>query len=235
MSGSEEETRSWYDAYYRKKGPERNSLLRNPEVLFRTLAYDASVVAALRSLSIDPATARVLDVGCGGGGSLWNLVRLGFMPSNMSGIDILGERIHEARSKLPGVDWQIGDAGSMPWENQTFDICMASTMFVQLTHEDTASQIASEMVRVTKSQGHLLLVAWRYSWPGDKTPEALTRRRIDKLFGSGSQTHLTGAWNGALVPPIGRFLSRRFPSLYFPVRALMPFLVGQTAVVLRRL
>lgn len=235
MTGnSEEETRGWYDTYYEKKGTDRNSLLRNPEVLLQTFAHDMSVVNALRSLPIIPGTAKVLDVGCGAGGSLGNLVRLGFMPSNMSGLDILEERIRGAQVRLQGADWRIGDARSMPWETQTFDLCMASTMFIQLTDDKIAREIAREMLRVTKSQGHILLVDWRYSRPGDESYKALNKRRISQLFDTDSLTSLIGVWNGALVPPIGRLLSRRCPALYFPVRALMPFLVGQTAVVLRR-
>jgi hypothetical protein len=40
---------------------------------------------------------------------------------------------------------------------------------------------------------------------------------------------------GALVPPVGRFLSSRLPGLYFAVQALMPPLVGQTTTILERL
>lgn len=61
-------TKEWYDQYYKRHGSDRNSLLRNPEVLFQTLAYDASVIRALRSIKVDPSHSRVLDVGCGEGG-----------------------------------------------------------------------------------------------------------------------------------------------------------------------
>ena len=61
-----EQTRAWYEHYYKDKGKYRNELLQNPEVLFQTLAYDASVISALRSLHPNPASARVLDVGSGG-------------------------------------------------------------------------------------------------------------------------------------------------------------------------
>ena len=34
-----EQTRVWYEHYYKEKGKYRNDLLQNPEVLFQTLAY----------------------------------------------------------------------------------------------------------------------------------------------------------------------------------------------------
>jgi 2-polyprenyl-3-methyl-5-hydroxy-6-metoxy-1,4-benzoquinol methylase len=60
-------TRAWYDNYYEKKGVDRNDLLRNPEVLFQVLAFDASVISALRSIHLDRPSVRILDVGCEGG------------------------------------------------------------------------------------------------------------------------------------------------------------------------
>lgn len=60
-------TRGWYAAYYRKKGAERNDLIRNPEVLFQTLAFEASIIYALEATHLNPALDKVLDVGCGGG------------------------------------------------------------------------------------------------------------------------------------------------------------------------
>jgi SAM-dependent methyltransferase len=67
---TEKETIEWYKRYYAKKGKDRNDLLRNPEVLFQRLAFDRSIIKALSSISIDPNTCKVLDVGCGGGGAL---------------------------------------------------------------------------------------------------------------------------------------------------------------------
>jgi hypothetical protein len=56
----------WYKRYYQGVGAVRNDLRSNPEVLFQILASEASVVRALRDIRHVPATARVLDVGCGG-------------------------------------------------------------------------------------------------------------------------------------------------------------------------
>ena len=64
----QEKTNQWYENYYEKKGANRNDLRTNPEVLFQTLALEASVVRALAVLDGDPKRARVLDVGCGTGG-----------------------------------------------------------------------------------------------------------------------------------------------------------------------
>ena len=43
----EQKTDKIYKEYYNKKGKDRNDLLRNPEVLFQTLAFDRSIVSAV--------------------------------------------------------------------------------------------------------------------------------------------------------------------------------------------
>jgi len=233
-NNEEKNTRDWYQNYSIQKGKHRNDLLRNPEVLFQSLAYDASVVYALRSSNIDPKTVMVLDVGCGGGGSLLNFIKLGFFPPHLTGIDILEERISRAKERFPDVNFVHGDASSMDFLDVSFDIVTESTMFMQLTDENLAQSIADEMIRVSKSKGHIILFDWRYSKPWDQNYKALSIKRIKRLFKVESETKIRGIFKGSLIPPLGRFISKRVPSFYFIVQALMPFLVGQLAVVLKK-
>jgi hypothetical protein len=107
-------------------------------------------------------------------------------------------------------------------------------MFITLTDEGLSRQIAAEMVRVCKQGGYLLLVDYRTPHPTDASYCALTRKRLTRLFGVGSATTLAGVFRGALVPPLGRLLSRWLPSAYFPVAALFPFLVAQVTYLLRK-
>lgn len=63
----ERETVNWYKERYEKKGKYRDSLLKNPEVLFQVFAYDRALIKALSAINIDIESARILDVGCGRG------------------------------------------------------------------------------------------------------------------------------------------------------------------------
>lgn len=234
LRASEEETQAWYAEYYSKLGRDRNDLLTNPEVLFQSIAFDVANTRALRRIPVDRESARVLDVGCGGGTSLLTFLKLGFRAANLTGVDINSARIHQGRMDLPGIDLRCETAERMSFASGSFDIVFESTMFVQLTDERVAGSIALEMLRVTKPGGHLVLVDWRYSKPGSRDYLGMSTSRIAKLFDVGGTTQVVVSENGALVPPIGRRISQYCSPLYFPVQKLFPFMVGQRTTVLKK-
>lgn len=235
MTNTKTHTKDWYSTYYREKGADRNDVLRNPEVLYQHLAFHESVVRTLRAATdLDRATASVLDVGCGSCGSLVTFLQLGFLPNNLHGIDIIEERIAEGRARYSNLMLTCDNAAAMSFPSDSFDVVTESTMFVQLTDEVLATSIADEMIRVCKPGGYLLLIDWRYGKPGNRAYRALSRSRIDSLFRVGTASRFVCAYRGALVPPLGRFLSSRLPSFYFLVRALVPALAGSTTTLLQR-
>jgi hypothetical protein len=91
------------------------------------------------------------------------------------------------------------------------------------------------MLRVTKPGGFLVLADWRYGKPGNPNYRALSTERIRRLFAVGSETAIVKQYTGALVPPLGRFLSKRAPWSYFLVKAIIPWAAGQVTTVLQRL
>jgi ubiquinone/menaquinone biosynthesis C-methylase UbiE len=133
------------------------------------------------------------------------------------------------------IHFECADASRLSFPDCTFDIVQESTMFLQMTDDGLAKRIASEMVRVTKMGGHILLSDWRYSRPGTTEFKAVNKKRIAEMFSVGSETTVERVFPGTLIPPVGRFLSRHAPALYFPVRALFPFLAGQVTTVLKKI
>lgn len=121
------------------------------------------------------------------------------------------------------------------FDDSRFDLVFESTMFVQITDDKLARCIASEMMRVLKPGGFILIADWRYNKAGDRTYKAMSNGRIKRLFHIGSLTRQCGVYPGMLVPPVGRLLSRRLPFAYFMAQFMFPFLVGQVVTVLKKL
>jgi ubiquinone/menaquinone biosynthesis C-methylase UbiE len=225
--------RDWFQHYYTTKGDDRNDPLRNPGVLFQNLAFEKSVVQALRQIEADKRSWKILDVGCGAGFSLLRLLTYGLEPERLYGIEIAENLVARGRKRFPALNLAHGDASEMTYESDSFDLAMESTMFIQLTDESISQRIANEMLRVVKPNGYIMLTDWRYSL-GHQEYQALSPRRIARLFGVGTRTSVVCRARGALIPPLGRALSRYFSSLYFPVCRLVPVLVGQITVILRK-
>jgi ubiquinone/menaquinone biosynthesis C-methylase UbiE len=230
----QKQTADWYHDYYTTKGDDRNDPLRNPGVLFQNLAFEKSVVEALRRLGVDRHSWKILDVGCGAGFSLLRLLYHGLSPERLYGIDIAENRIALGRKRFPALNLTLGDASAMDYAPDSFELAMESTMFIQVTDEAMSQGIASEMIRVVKPNGYIMLTDWRYSF-GRKGYQSLSSKRIARLFGVGTRTSVVCRTHGALIPPVGRALSRYCPSLYFPLCRLFPLLVGQVTVVLRKM
>src|SRR2546425_13370927 len=111
MESIEKDTQDWYKDYYSKKGKHRNDLLTNPEVLFQYLAFEESVISALRrATNLSRETSRILDVGCGGARSLARFLEFGFRPANLYGIDVLEDRIAEGRKRYSNINFICDDA-----------------------------------------------------------------------------------------------------------------------------
>jgi ubiquinone/menaquinone biosynthesis C-methylase UbiE len=99
----------------------------------------------------------VLDVGCGTGEDVRTIA--GRAPDvSATGIDASEDKIREARARTLGlprpVDFRVGDAYAIPFEDETFDACRADRVFHHLVDP---SKALAEMVRVTRSGGRVVV------------------------------------------------------------------------------
>lgn len=76
-------------------------LRRNEQRVQRQVSLVAGMLGDRRSV-------RVVDLGCGEGVHLAGLLALGH--TNLCGIDLDAPSLEQARSRVPGADWRLGDA-----------------------------------------------------------------------------------------------------------------------------
>ena len=77
----------------------------------------------------DLATRRITELGCGTGGNLLELLRLGARAENLTGLELLAQRHAHARVVLPEATrvW-LGDALHAPLAPQSQDLVLVSTV-----------------------------------------------------------------------------------------------------------
>ncbi|NDJ35508.1 MAG: class I SAM-dependent methyltransferase [Chloroflexi bacterium] len=144
---------------------------------------------------------RILEVGCGSGRVLLELLSLDADFRQLAGVDRKVGSLAAARRRLPGIRVAAGDAACLPFAVGTFDLVVAFTLFTSL--RGTVHEAAAELLRVTSPNGAIL---WYDYWPGGLTPQ--------QTF-SGCRI---AARRVTLAPPLVRLLAGA--ALVAPVEAL---------------
>lgn len=154
---------------------------------------------------------RLLEVGCGGGGNLLELLRLGFAPENLSGVELLPERHAQARHVLPAaVVLQCGDALQMEMASDSQDAIFVSTVFSSLLDDEFQQRLADAMWRWVKPGGGVLWYDFTVDNPRNADVRGVPLKRVRALFPRG---HIQ-AQRITLAPPIARPVAALHPSLY---------------------
>ena len=97
---------------------------------------------------------KVLEVGCGTGSNLMLYRQAG---CSVYGIDLSPSMLEVAYTKLgEGADLQLGDASSMPYQKNFFDLVIAMFLLHDMPSEIRPA-VMREMIRVTKQEGRILI------------------------------------------------------------------------------
>jgi SAM-dependent methyltransferase len=189
----------------------RYSLL-NPAALCAFQERQRALMRLFKRLGwLDLCEIKVLEVGCGHGGNLQELLRLGFAPENLKGIELLPERFAAARAALPtAVHLYEGDALALDLSDESFDVVYVSTVFSSLLNDAFQAQLAAAMWRWAKPGGGVLWYDFTYNNPRNPDVRGVPIARVRELFPHG---HLH-ANRITLAPPIARAVTQLHPALY---------------------
>ncbi|MEX0761304.1 MAG: class I SAM-dependent methyltransferase [Dehalococcoidia bacterium] len=120
----------------------------------KTMAMSERLIEA-----VDPhAGQRVLDVACGSGNAA---IVAGRRDCEVTGIDYVPDLIERARMRATAegldIDFQVGDAQALPFEDASFDV-VVSVLGVMFAPDQ--EKAASELLRVCRPGGTIGLVSW---------------------------------------------------------------------------
>ncbi|HEY7270401.1 MAG TPA: class I SAM-dependent methyltransferase, partial [Dehalococcoidia bacterium] len=173
---------------------------------------------------------RILDVGCGDGGALRDFVRLGAVPRDLTGVDLLDARVERARELTPGACIEAGDAQTLPFPDAAFDLVLGFTLLSSVLDKKPRARIAAEMGRVCSPRGALLLYDFWLN-PFNRDTRPLRRDDVRALF-PGWHARFAAT---TLAPPLVRVLAP-LPGGRFACSLLevLPFLRTHFLALLRR-
>lgn len=200
----------------------------NPAEIFMTSGRRREAAALLASLGVFPREgSRVLEVGCGEGGLLPDLLGWRLAADDLHGVDLDGARLAVARRRLPGCHFHEADAAALPFPDGSFDLVIASTVFSSILEPRLQQAVAAEIARVLRPGGAYLHYDLAVDSPRNKNVRGLPARRLAELFPglAGKVRRVT------LAPPLCRALLPRFLPLAALLEAL-PFLRSHLLAVL---
>ncbi|AFU45171.1 type 11 methyltransferase [Acidovorax sp. KKS102] len=184
----------------------------SPDVLLSAHQRQRATLNLLASKDIQ--TLRDLDlieVGCGNGGNLLELLLLGATPERLSGNELLDERLRHARSVLPdAVRLWPGNAADLALGESSFDIVYQSTVFSSILDDALQESISAAMWRWLRPGGAVLWYDFTYNNPCNPDVRGVSLRRVQALFPQGRIT----SRRVTLAPPLARVLVRCHPALY---------------------
>ena len=216
------ETRAVQARYARRDSgadAQRYSLYANAAALQAQQERLRAMAALWRAHGWESLTGRpLLEVGCGSGANLLDLLRLGASPGQLTGIELLPERTTAARTVLPeSVHIVQGDACATPIIDGSQQAVMAFTVFSSLLDPGYRQQFARALWRWVAPGGGVLVYDFVVNNPHNPDVRKVPPAELRTLFPD-ARLH---ALRLTLAPP----LARRLPAaLIAPAARLAPFL-----------
>ena len=170
---------------------------------------------------------RCLEIGYGKLGWLADLISWGLNETDLHGIELDEIRARQAQIALPNADLRVGNAASLPWENDSFKVVIASTVFSSILDSDVRKLIAGEIHRVLANGGVLLWYDLAVNNPRNPNVKGISATELKMLF-PGFEADIKRV---TLAPPIARLIAPRSLTLATLLSAL-PFLRTHLLAVL---
>lgn len=230
---SEREEARIVTAYARRKEliPEDRYSCFNPGNLLIQQEIERHLLSSLYRLGRAPLRDKqILEVGCGSGCWVRSLISWGAQPENIFGIDLLEERIDEARRLLPkAVTVTAGSASTLEFADQAFDLVFQFTLFSSILDRALKGKIANEMLRVLRPDGCIIWYDFHVNNPFNPDVRGLKKQEIRQLFPH-CQTHFRRI---TLMPPAARVLGRISPALCQLLSSLKIFSTHYLVLILK--
>lgn len=177
-----------------------------PEILQQVAARARGFADLLSStVGSDLASVEVLDVGCGTGGFLRQLIDWGATPANLTGTELQKDRLdHARRCTAPGVQWHLGTLEALPQAAQeSFDLVTAQTVFSSVLDSTLRRELAAQMWHALRPGGWCLVFDFRYDNPRNRNVRKVTRTELQEWWPGSGQRYRSLV----LAPPIHRVLA----------------------------
>lgn len=165
--------------------------------------WKAFLQHARPSIAGSPHDWRILDIGCGNGGWMHDFIEMGVPERNLCGIDLSARRTATTQAAFPKATVQVADGSRLPFDDDSMDIVILSTVFSSVHLASMRESIATEALRVLKPNGVIVGYDARLPNPLNQNLHPLNAGDWKRLF----QGHEITTHRCTLLPPLTRILA----------------------------
>lgn len=217
-------------AYARRTADDRYSWFNDAHLL-AVQERERHTLALLRRHGFGSLeTARILEFGCGTGFWLREMIKWGARPEHVTGIELLADRVAEARRLCPaGVTIACGNAANVAVERKSYDIVLQSMVLTSVLDSNVRQAVANSMMAAVASGGLILWYDYHVNNPRNPDVRGVRRAEIRALF-PGCRIELRRV---TLAAPLARRVLPWSPILHEALHAV-PFLRTHYLGVIKR-
>lgn len=154
----------------------------NRAYMFMIQSRERNLLQMLMQLGLNSLQElTILEVGSGRGRVLLDFLSYGVKQENLIGIDLLLDRLQDAKSLLPHAGLTCADGQKLPYQKSFFDVVLQFTAFSSILDPGIKNYMAQEMLRVTKPKG--IILWYDFYWnPTNKQTKGIKPAEIRTLF-----------------------------------------------------
>lgn len=202
----------------------------NREALYRWFEPTSQLFSFRRGLIIskilsqhglsDLSNIEVVDVGCGSGTWLRQLLQWGAEPGKLHGVDLLAANIERGQRLSPHLDLRLTEGWPLPFQESGYDLTSAFTVFSSITDPAARTDLASEIYRILKPGGLAIIYDVKLKNPFNRDLVPIGKAEIRRLFPGCKIERRTLN----LIPPLARRLVPYCLGCAVLLEAVLPFL-----------
>lgn len=227
--GADQEVARVREAYLRRDASDSRYSWFNPAHRYTLLQLERELLEALNRHGVHAvAGRRILEIGCGAGYWLRQVVQWGASPELVVGIDLVRDRLAQARrSTASATGLALASATRLPFGDGVFDLVLQATVFTSMLDDEIRRAAAAEMCRVLAPGGLILWYDYFRDNPRNRDVRAVTGRDLLALFPGA----VVERRRVTLAPPIARLLASRSWLACYLLERLPMFRTHYVAVI----